>query len=856
MVFFIAGRLGVAIFLAAQLPAPSSAAYTATNATVVASFPGEDTSFTGLARTGSGDFIVSSNKRFFYARPAGLEEFAGRRDALNGADGIGTNARFFKIGGFAINGVAELAAADDSTVRAIQLGTASVTTVAGDPTTHNIKDGTGTVANFLALSAIAVLPGTGRMYVADSPLQGGGGTPCVIRRLEGSVVTTIAGDSASNCSSLVDGTGAGAGFQKASRLALSSSGDLFVADKFSIRLMTPAGLVTTLAGSATGGNQTDGLGTAAQFKGPTFLAFDATSSLLFVADMDRVRAVAPNGAVTTYAGGGQDSEGVSVRITAFGGLTVTAAGGVYLLDVLGAASSGTGRVLELLPGAVCPPGYLCSSNLTGSPCPPGSVNPLAGQGSPSACTPCPQGRYSAPGGQVCLACPIGQASGAGQSACQTCPSNTFAGAPGSGTCTPCSNGSVSLPGSGACCALGSLAAPGSTTCVACTAGTYLSVASDGNASCQACAGGTFSQDGAGACCALGQFVLPGSATCQDCARGRFSSAPGANASTFCTLCASNTYSTTLRALTSDSCITCGPAYYSEPGAESCETCRPGLYLSRREPGGCAACLPGRYSSGAATQCSPCPAGSYTPTESSVSCYPCSKGDFCPEGSGQPVPCPPNTHGSTYGMRDNSSCVPCEAGTYAPRGSSECLKDTAGSLSCPPGQQPSLLRDGCVALVCLPPLAPAAASAGSGCTGCRPGTAGSPSSACTPCAPSAGLCPGLTLRPLLDFSAAGAAGLGACPRLTPNSPAGSASTAAAAAAAGGEDAAAAAAAAASSVATLAVGCTLFILLLGGAAYLWLYGPGSTLLARAALFADVSGKYSPHAVRFPRPPPPLA
>jgi hypothetical protein len=70
-----------------------------------------------------------------------------------------------------------------------------------------------------------------------------------------------------------------------------------------IRKVTPAGVVTTIAGQAGAGDngEFDGVGAAATFLEPTAVATDNQGNLL-VLEADNVRQVTPTGVVTTIAG--------------------------------------------------------------------------------------------------------------------------------------------------------------------------------------------------------------------------------------------------------------------------------------------------------------------------------------------------------------------------------------------------------------------------------------------------------------------------------------------------------------------------------------------------------------------------
>src|SRR5581483_5355735 len=105
-----------------------------------------------------------------------------------------------------------------------------------------------------------------------------------------------------------------------------------------IRKITPSGVVTTFAGLAGSAGTSDGSGTFARFNGPTAIAVDATGNI-YVADTGNhtIRRITPAGAVSTVAGlpgnaGSADGTGNAARFNGPQGVAVTSGGVVYVSD--------------------------------------------------------------------------------------------------------------------------------------------------------------------------------------------------------------------------------------------------------------------------------------------------------------------------------------------------------------------------------------------------------------------------------------------------------------------------------------------------------------------------------------------
>src|SRR6185295_15255630 len=101
--------------------------------------------------------------------------------------------------------------------------------------------------------------------------------------LTNNVVATVAGSIGGR--GYLDATGTAARFNDPHNIAIDANGNLYVSDhgNFVIRKITPAGVVSTLAGTAGMSGSVDGTGSAARFGGPRGLSVDSAGNI-FVAD--------------------------------------------------------------------------------------------------------------------------------------------------------------------------------------------------------------------------------------------------------------------------------------------------------------------------------------------------------------------------------------------------------------------------------------------------------------------------------------------------------------------------------------------------------------------------------------------
>jgi sugar lactone lactonase YvrE len=264
-----------------------------------------------------------------------------------GGDGAqATAARLDAPTSVAVDAAGNLYIADsgNSRVRMVNHATGVITTVAGTGTAGYSGDGAQATAAQLANPAGVALDGSGNLFIADSAEQR-------IRavNLATGVITTVAGNGTQGYSG--DGALATAAeLSNPYGVAVDSSGNLYIADRNNSRLRevdAHSGLIITVAGSGTQGYSGDGgPATAAELFNPSAVAVDSLGDV-YLSDTgnNRIRqlAVATRPATTLAfnAGSGTGTFGDSTTLAATLSASGTGVAGATIVFTLNGAAAGT-----------------------------------------------------------------------------------------------------------------------------------------------------------------------------------------------------------------------------------------------------------------------------------------------------------------------------------------------------------------------------------------------------------------------------------------------------------------------------------------------------------------------------------
>jgi sugar lactone lactonase YvrE len=246
----------------------------------------------GICVDGNGNAYVadSTNDIIRKIAPDGtVTTLAGSAGVAGSHDGVGIEAQFSAPSGIAVDSGGNVYVADshNATIRKVAPnGTA--TTLAGTAGVTGSADGAGAAAQFSLLTGVAV-DASGTVYVADA------GNYSIRKISPSGAVTTLAVIGGMNVEGMYSTLG----------VAVDAGGNLYVSDgaACTVSKVTPSGVVTTLAGKVDWQGSADGTGPDARFQSPGGIAVD-TNGDIFVTDTGNstIRRITPAGIVTTLAG--------------------------------------------------------------------------------------------------------------------------------------------------------------------------------------------------------------------------------------------------------------------------------------------------------------------------------------------------------------------------------------------------------------------------------------------------------------------------------------------------------------------------------------------------------------------------
>ncbi len=255
----------------------------------------------------------------------------------SGDEGAATSAQFMSTYGIALDAAGNLYIVDFYNHRIRKMDTSGIiTTVAGTGTRGYSGDGGAATSAQLNYPCAVAVDAAGNLYISDSGNYR-------IRKVDTSgTITTVAGAGTYGYSG-DEGAATLAKLQGPYGVAVDVAGNLYISDYAvnAIRKVDASGIITTVAGTGTGGYSGDGgSAVSAQLNSPRGVAADAAGNL-YIADTANnvIRKVDTSGIITTAAGtgtsgySGDGEAALSARLNNPVSVAVDAAGNLYITDM-------------------------------------------------------------------------------------------------------------------------------------------------------------------------------------------------------------------------------------------------------------------------------------------------------------------------------------------------------------------------------------------------------------------------------------------------------------------------------------------------------------------------------------------
>jgi uncharacterized protein (TIGR03437 family) len=226
-----------------------------------------------------------------------------------------------------------------------------VTTFAGNGNTTFFGDGGPATAASLNLPRGLAINLAGGVYISDT------GNSRVRMVSPAGIISTVAGNGAYGATG-DGGQATSASFSDVTDVALDAAGNLYIADASNhrIRKVTPGGIVTTVAGTGVQGFSGDGEPAInATLNRPISLALDAAGNNLYICDSSNhnIRRVSlASGIIATYAGNGMPAYSGDGGVATAASLNFPLGVATDIYGNLYIADSGNNRVRRVSPGGM------------------------------------------------------------------------------------------------------------------------------------------------------------------------------------------------------------------------------------------------------------------------------------------------------------------------------------------------------------------------------------------------------------------------------------------------------------------------------------------------------------------------
>jgi hypothetical protein len=289
----------------------------------------------GVAATADGGFLIADrlNHRIRRVSPAGtITTVAGTTSGLSGDGGPASAAQLSPPLAVAATADGGFLIAESNNNRIRRVSPAgTITTVAGTTSGLSGDGGPATAAQLDGPSGVAATA-DGGFLIADRGNQR-------IRQVSpAGIITTVAGTTAGLAGD--GGPATAAQLSSPFGVAATADGGFLIADTANqrIRRVAPAGTITTVAGTTGGLAGDGGPATAARLSGPFGVAATADGGFLIADTNDsRIRRVSPAGTITTVAGStrglaGDGGPATAAQLNLPLGVAATADGGVLIAD--------------------------------------------------------------------------------------------------------------------------------------------------------------------------------------------------------------------------------------------------------------------------------------------------------------------------------------------------------------------------------------------------------------------------------------------------------------------------------------------------------------------------------------------